>query len=202
MSLHFRNIHAGGTAQRHLVSLLALLGLAAMMMAGCSSSGVLYSLTSPQVSMDNRYVGPDLEIQFTFSQRTVLLEITNSGSDVMVNWNQATFLNPDGRAVRLEPVGSEPIYTLPSRSRTSVELTLGQWPCGSPRLWHRRVSFQRALVFSQHLQGAQPTVRLLLPVTKVLHDGAMGQEMLEFVFTVRPMDGTRSQPAFPGGGIR
>lgn len=181
---------------------LGLLLLAALALPACGNSGVLYSLSSPQVSMDNRYVGPDLEIQFRFTQRTIQLEITNSGSDVMVNWNQATFLNPDGRAVRLEPVGAQPIYTLPSRSRTSVELTLGQWPCGSPRLWHRRVAFQRALVFPQHLQGPQPTVRVLLPVTKVQYDGQMAQEMLEFVFTVKAQDASAAQPAFPMGGIR
>lgn len=171
-------------------------------LGGCASSELTYSLTSPQVSMENRYVGPDLEISFRFTQRTVVLDILNSGSDVMVNWNQATFLNPEGRASRVEPVGAMPIYTLPSRSRTQVELTLAQWFCATPRLWHRRAGFQKALAYPQQLTGPQPSVRLLLPVTRVNSDGIMAQEMLEFVFTVRATEGQIPQQGFPFGGVR
>lgn len=197
ISLRFRPGQLLGAATCVAVALLLSGGL-----VGCASSGLTYSLTSPQVSMENRYVGPDLEIEFQFTQRTIVLEITNSGSDVMVNWNQATFLNPEGRASRVEPVGSMPIYTLPSRSRTRVELTLAQWFCATPRIWHRRASFQKALVYPQQLTGPQPSVRLVLPITRVNSDGIMAQEMMEFAFTVRADDGQPKPQGFPFGGVR
>ncbi|GEM_PF-6203154 len=189
------------SAARNIRALLLTLGV---VLAGssCTSSGVSYSMTYPQASPHNRYVGPDLDVTFTFTDRTVQLELVNSQSDIMVNWNQATFMSADGRAVRMEPVGMAPVYTLPAGSRTRVELTLTQWFCATPTLWHRRVAFQTGIVHPQQLLTGSATVKLFLPITRVQADGTMGQEMMEFGFVARPQTTAPAPTGYPVGGIR
>lgn len=166
-----------------------------LLAGGCAGSqSIDYVLSWPQVSSTNRYMGPELEINFSFTDETIDLDLYSVNSDLIVNWGQATFVSLEGKAVRVNPVGDEPIYTLPARARTRVSLTLGEWSCPVPRLWHRRVSGRKALVNQDSVRGLNPTVKLFLPVTHVGSDGTMTAEMLEFHFTVHSR-----QESAPGG---
>lgn len=179
---------------------MGLVVLAAAVSGGCATPPV-FIMVSPQVSALNRYVGPQVNVQFAFQQDHVAVEVVNtSEGDAMIRWEQGTFVTHDGFSVPLVPLG-RPLYTLPSGSRATVKLTLAQWPCSQGRLWNRRTSLEQHLVPPDVLERGNPQVKMILPVTFIDRQGTGAEQwVFEFAFTVRSSDPGASGTPNPFGG--
>jgi len=154
---------------------------------GCSQ-GVTYRMVRPQVSTVNHYIGPDLEVSFTFSRAAIGLSLRNSGdTDLAVDWTQASFVGADGRAVPLVSTGKPLLGTLPLGSSTEVEVRPSEYGVPRGELWHRRAFLEERLVPPTLLERCSPMVRILLPVMR--YASAQAEfEMNEFIFQVLPTD--------------
>lgn len=183
-----------------LLTAVGLMALAVAVSPGCGTPPV-YILVSPQVSALNRYVGPQLNAQFSFQQDHVTVEVVNTtDGDAMIRWEQGTFVTHDGYSVPLVPLG-RPIYTLPSGSRATVKLTLAQWPCSQGRLWNRRTSLEQHLVPPDALERGNPQVKMIVPVTFIDRQGLGAEQwVFEFAFTVRSSTPGASGAPNPFGG--
>lgn len=171
----------------------ALLVAFMMLPASCAPT-ISFMMVGPQASADNRYVGPDLEVAFTFHDDWIGVEMANGGDEeVLVDWQNASFVGPDGSATRLISTGGPLLRALPAGSRTTVKLRPGEWTRPSPTLWHRRAHLERRLVHPTLLYQCVPVVRLVFPIRRF---SAAGNEVLEFAFRVSSSDGP--QPS--GGG--
>jgi hypothetical protein len=169
------------------VALLALL-------VGCSPA-LTYRMVRPQVSGVNHYIGPDLEVAFTFTKAAIALRLSNRGdTDLAVDWSQASFVGADGRAVPLVSTGKPLLGTLPLGSSTEVEVKPSEYGVPQGEIWHRRAFLEERLVPPTLLERCSPMVRILLPVMR--YSTAQTEfEMNEFIFQVLP-----AQEAPAGGG--
>jgi len=163
---------------------LLIVSMAILLLAGCRPD-VTFRMTSPQVSPDNRYIGLDVELGFDFHEDWFSVVIANTGQgEVLLDWEQATFVGPDGIAVQLVSAGPQLIRTLPEGSRTVVKLTLVSFTHPRPPLWHRRSDRQRHLVHPLVVKRCAPSVRVALPTTRFTGE-AVTSELLQFTFDVR-----------------
>lgn len=177
-----------------------VVGVLCLWTVGCAAAPE-FIMMEPQVASDNRYVGPLIDLRFSFQADRIVLDVANTGDgDMVVQWNQSTFVTASGRSVPLVPVSSVPIYTLPAGSRARVPMTLGSWHCPSPTLWHRREGLRKQLVYPDQLESATPQVKVVLPITSFSRDGVPRQDMYVFTFSVRnPGEPTNSAPGQGGG---
>jgi len=140
-------------------------------------------MTEPQISDDTRYIGPDFEMWFMFSDETIGMTVFNTGdADAMINWDQATFVSTTGDAVRLISTGGPLIYAIPAGTRASVELTPATWFCKRPKLWNRRAHLRHVLVHASDADLPGNRVRVILPIRKMGLDGSTTDETFQFVF--------------------
>jgi len=174
-----------------------LAGTVLLLAAAACTPAISYRMVEPQVSADTRYIGPDIEILFAFSDQSIGMSVFNTGdADVMINWDQATFVAPSGDAVRLVSSGGPLIYTVPAGARGSVELTPATWFCHGPTLWHRRAHLRNGLVGQADAERGSSRVRIMLPMRKMGLDGSIADEMYQFTFEV---SSDAAEPR-PGGG--
>jgi len=154
-------------------------------------------MSYPQVSEENRFIGPDLEISFSFRRQSVRMVVFNTGdSDAIINWDQATLVSAGGEAVRLVSAGRPLLYTIPAGSRATAELTLATWHSGRASMWRRRAHLKKQLVHESQAEGAGAQVRMMIPVRKMGLDGSVVDEVMEFVFGVT----LGEEPEQEGGG--
>ena len=173
-----------------------IVAIVAVGAASCGS-GVSFRMSYPQSSEDNRFIGPDLEMSFSFQRQSVRLVVFNTGdADAIINWDQATFVSAGGEAVRLVSAGRPLLYTIPAGSRASAELTLATWHSGRSSIWRRRAHLKKQLVHESQAEQEGAQVRLIVPVRKMGLDGSVVDEVMEFVFAVS----TRAKPEDAGGG--
>lgn len=159
--------------------------------------GVQFCMSYPQVSEDNRFIGPDLEMSFTFQRQSVRMVVFNTGdADAIINWDQATFVSAGGEAVRLVSAGRPLLYTIPAGSRASAELTLATWHSGRSSIWRRRAHLKKQLVHESQAEVGGAQVRMIIPVRKMGLDGSVADEVMEFVFGVT----TGKKAGNEGGG--
>lgn len=164
-----------------------VVALGALLVA-CASCGpgLSVSMTSPQESAENLYVGPDLEISFRFEPTHIVVQLKNVGaSTAALDWSQATFAGPDGKPVRLVSVGDAPVRSLRPGASARVEMTPQGGGCARPVLWHRRTSRTREVVAAGDVPSAGAEVRVLLPVQYVTASGDQVPEILQFRFRVK-----------------
>ena len=165
-------------------------------LGGLSACGphLAYEMVKPQVSTDNRYVGPQLEIQFQFREDRVRLHLFNtSDEDVLVNWDRATFVDADRRVVRLLSTGTVLSYTVPAGTRATVELAPAQYQCAESRIWNRRAPLKRLLVPAEVISRGVVTVAIQIPITRMDTDESVTDETLDFVFGVIPGEGAGNE---------
>jgi hypothetical protein len=167
--------------------------VALMVLPVACAPTVGFLMVGPQASADNRYVGPDMEVAFTFHDDWIGVEMANGGdSEVIVDWENASFVGPDGSATRLISAGGPLLRALPAGSRTTVKLKPAEWTKPAPTLWHRRAHLEKRLVHHTLLSQCVPVVRLVFPIRRF---SAAGNEALEFAFRVSSSDGRK-----PAGG--
>lgn len=179
--------------RNYLTGLLlwALLGA----LVGCGQ-GMTFRMVRPQVSAVNHYVGPDLEVTFTFTEAAIGLGLRNIGdTDVAIDWSQASYVGADGRAVPLVSTGKPLLGTLPLGSSTQVEVRPSEFGVPRGEIWHRRAFLEERLVPPSLLERCSPMVRILLPVMRYSSDRAEF-EMNEFIFQVLP-----TKKGEPEGGL-
>ncbi len=167
---------------------------------GCGPT-LTYRMVRPQVSAVNHFIGPDLEVSFTFQEASLDLVLGNSGdTDLAVDWSQASFVGADGRAVPLVSTGQPLIGTLPLGSVTQVSLRPSEYGYADGAVWHRRAFLERRLVPPSLLEVCSPMVRILLPVMRYAHNRAEF-EMHEFIFQVQAATGDESNGGLDGFGF-
>ena len=188
-------------ATRSPVRFVTLVAVALLLWTVKCASDPEFIMVEPQVALDNRYVGPVVDLHFSFQSDRITLDVANTGDgDMVVQWNQSTFVTASGRSVPLIPVSSVPIYTLPAGSRARVPMTLGSWHCPSPTLWHRREGLKKQLVYPDQLETATPQVKVVLPITSFSRDGVPHQDMYVFTFSVHNPGESTGSATGEGGG--
>ncbi|MBM4370695.1 MAG: hypothetical protein FJ098_03530 [Deltaproteobacteria bacterium] len=129
-----------------------------LMAAGCARP-LHYTMLAPQISGENRYIGPEVEIAFRFAEDRLGILVTNtSEGELTVDWRNCSFVTADGQAVRLVPVGDPPVEKLPPGARFAAVLTLDRWSRAGKAgaFGHRRESLGRRLVYSPQLRPGMP----------------------------------------------
>ncbi len=168
------------------IRLKGLLSVALLVALVACSPSLAYRMVRPQVSTVNHYIGPDLEVSFTFTKATIILSLSNSGdTDLAVDWSQASFVGADVRAVPLVSTGKPLLGTLPLGSSTDVEVKPSEYGVPQGELWHRRSFLEERLVPPTLLERCSPMVRILLPVMRY-SSSQTEVEMNEFIFQVLP----------------
>ena len=163
---------------------LACVALGIIFASACRPQ-VEFRMVSPQVSTDNRYIGLDVELMFGFEEDRFFLEIVNTGrGEVLLGWEQATFVGPDGVAIQLVSAGPQLTRTIPEGSRARVLLTLVSFTHPKPPIWHRRSDRKQHLVHPLIVKQCRPRVRVALPSTRYTSEG-VSSETLQFEFEVR-----------------
>ena len=139
---------------------LPLLLLFVLSLGACAQP-LHYTMMAPQISGENRFIGPEVEISFRFAgDRLGILLANTSEGDVSVEWSSCSFVTAEGQAVRLVPVGDPPLDKLPTGARLAAVLTLDQWHKAGKAgpLWHRRETMGRRLVYSPQLTPGVPAM--------------------------------------------
>ena len=162
----------------------------AWLAAGCAAP-LHYTLVAPQVSETNRYIGREVEIELRFGADRFGIAIDNTAeSEIALDWSQCSFVTADGRAVRLVPVGEAPAARLPPGARMAAAFTLAQWHRPPSRLWHRRESLDRRLVYPPQIRtgvAAAVTLHLAMVFWDITEAGTVTRrdETLSLQFAVQ-----------------
>jgi hypothetical protein len=174
-------------SRRVLVLMVVLLGFA----SGCATS-YTYTMIAPQVSGDNRYVGGEMEVMFGFTPETVKIMIYNSSlNNFTVNWNLCSFVDAEGRTIRLANIGEEPASNIPPGGTVLVEFTLAEWHHAPAKIWNRRESLRKHLVYDHQVNPNQPPlIKFNMPVaiweTDEMNRLIRKDEKLVFQFAIQP----------------
>ena len=152
---------------------------------GCAQ-GLEFTMIDPQESVENIYVGPDLELSFDFEPGHIVVGPKNVGGyPVEVDWSQAAFAGPDGKPVRLVLQGEAPVRSLRPGASLMVKVSPDSGGCGEAQLWNRRAHLRKMLVPVDQVPTSGSVVRLLLPVKYVSSPNDSVPEILQFRFRAR-----------------
>jgi len=130
-----------------------------ILLLGACAQPLHYTMMAPQISAENRFIGPDVEISFRFAgDRLGILVVNTSEGDVSVDWSSCSFVTAEGDAVRLVTLGEPPLEKLPAGARLASVLTLERWHKAGKAgpIWHRRETMGRRLVYSPQLTPGVP----------------------------------------------
>ena len=145
---------------------LLFLLLVSLVLAGGCAKQLHYTMMAPQISAENRYIGPEVEIAFRFgSDRLGILVTNTSEGEVSLEWRSCSFVTAEGQAVRLIPVGEFPVEKLPPGARFRAVLTLDRWHKAGKAgpILHRRESMGKRLIYNPQLTpGIPATVKVHL----------------------------------------
>ena len=172
---------------------------AALVVASACAPVVNFRMVGPQTSAENHYVGPDLEVAFTFHEDWLSLELANGGDgEILVDWENASFVGPDGSATSLISAGGPLLRALPVGTRTTVKLRPAQLSSPAPTIWHRRAHLEKRLVHPSLLNQCVPVVRLVFPIRRY---SSAGSEVIEFAFRVESDEGARPKGGAGGDSL-
>jgi hypothetical protein len=133
---------------------------------GACAQPLNYTMMAPQISAENRFIGPEVEVLFRFGDdRLGILVVNTSEGDVSMEWGSCSFVTADGHAVRLVPLDEPPLDKLPPGARFAAVLTLDRWHRAGKAgpIWRRRETMGRRLIYSpQLLPGMPATVKVHL----------------------------------------
>ena len=145
---------------------MQILLFASLVLSGACAEQLHYTMMAPQISADNRYIGPEVEIAFRFgSDRLGILVTNTSEGEVSMEWRSCSFVTAEGQAVRLIPMGEPPVEKLPPGARFPAVLTLDRWHKAGKAgpIWHRRETMGKRLIYSPQLTpGIPATVKVHL----------------------------------------
>ncbi len=128
---------------------------------GACAHPLHYTMMAPQISAENRFIGPEVEISFRFGgDRMGILVSNTSEGDVSVDWSNCSFVTAEGHAVRLVPVGEPPLEKLPPGARFAAVLSLDRWHKAGKAgpIWRRRETMGKRLVYSPQLTPGVPAI--------------------------------------------
>ena len=130
--------------------------IAVLLSCSCSRSGSYYSyaLMSPQMSAENRFIGRDIEIGFTFGASDITLTVKNtSDNPIAFDTDNSYFVDIDGRKINVIPADEDAEYNTNPGSKSTFAIGLAEYGCGErDRLWHRRNSLRKNLVCQSQLR--------------------------------------------------